>query len=226
VSAAEPPSERQRDVGRIEAFSDGVFAFAATLLALGIRIPTPSDADASSGLSHLLIAQWPSYFAFVLSFLSVGIIWANHHVLFGYFVRADRGVVFLNLVNLMLIAFIPVSTAVLGAWLASGPDRLTAVLLYGGLLLVYGIVHNLLWWYGAYWSRVTSPELTARQRRTLTYTWLGGPTMYAVALMLAAIDPRLSIAAFALIHLAYLLPTARLVAVTQGARRGRRRSRS
>ena len=76
------PVGHDRSVARVEAFSDGVFAFAATLLALGIRIPSPGDADASAGLQHLLLAQWPSYVAFALSFVNVGIVWANHHLMF------------------------------------------------------------------------------------------------------------------------------------------------
>ena len=74
--------ERDRYLGRVEAFSDGVFAFAATLLVLGIRIPRPGDADASAGLQRLLVDQWPSYVAFALSFVNVGIVWTNHHAMF------------------------------------------------------------------------------------------------------------------------------------------------
>ncbi len=105
---AELVIERHHDVARVEAFSDGVFAFGATLLALGIRIPRPGDPDASVGLYGLVLAQWPSYVAFALSFVTVGIVWANHHIMFSYFVRTDRGLVFLNLLILMLVAFLPV----------------------------------------------------------------------------------------------------------------------
>ena len=222
---------QDRGVARLEAFSDGVFAFAATLLALGIRIPRPDDGDASTGLAALLVAQWPAYFAFALSFLSVGIVWANHHAMFGLFIRTDRGVVFLNLLNLMVVAFLPVSTAVLGNWLASDRDRLTAVLLYGATLTLFGIVHNMLWWYAAYRARVTTPDLSARERRSLTLGWSLGPLLYALMMAIAAVDPRYSIAGFALIHVLYLLPTARLVASVQRVRQKRtgaepRRSRT
>jgi uncharacterized membrane protein len=214
--------ERDRDLGRVEAFSDGVFAFAATLLALSIRIPRLDDPDASAGLQHLLAAQWPSYVAFALSFANVGIVWANHHLMFSHFVRTDRVVVSLNLLLLMLVAFLPVPTAVLGTWFISEADRPIAVILYGSLFFVFGILHNLLWWYAAYRARVTTADLTPGERRTLTRAWAAGPVLYGVCLALAFVEPRLSIAGFALIAVLYLLPTPQIVALTQRRRRKRR----
>ena len=214
--------ERHRDVARVEAFSDGVFAFAATLLVLGIRIPRPDDPDGSAGLRQLLLAQWPSLFAFALSFVTVGIVWANHRIMFSHFVRTDRGLVSLNLLVLMLAAFLPVPTGVLGSWLASDRDRLAAVLFYAGTLTVFGIVHNAVWWYGAYHEHLTSPRLSAKERRALTLTWSGGPVLYALTMAIALVDPRYSIAGFALIHVVYAVPTPRLLAAAQRLR-GRRR---
>ncbi len=214
--------ERDRDLGRVEAFSDGVFAFAATLLALSIHIPRLEDADASAGLQQLLVEQWPSYIAFALSFANVGIVWTNHHLMFSYLVRTDRVVLSLNLLLLMLVAFLPVPTAVLGSWIVSGRDRPTAVLLYGGLFFVFGILHNALWWYVAYRAGMTRRDLTPRERRTLTRAWAAGPVLYGLCLALALVDPRLSIAGFAVIAILYLLPTPQLFALAQRTRRNRR----
>jgi uncharacterized membrane protein len=214
--------ERDRYLGRVEAFSDGVFAFAATLLVLGIRIPRPGDADAAAGLQRLLTDQWPSYVAFGLSFVNVGIVWTNHHAMFKHFVRTDRVVVSLNLLLLMLVAFVPVTTGVLGAWVVSDTDRLAAVLLYGGLFVLFGILHDLLWWYAAYREGITSPDLLPRDRRALTQAWAVGPFLYAVCIAVAFIDPRLSIAGYALIAIFYLLPTPRLFGLTRRSRTRRR----
>src|SRR5437764_542515 len=88
-------------LARIGAFSDGVFAFAITLLIVAIHVPQPNDPDAHRGLLTLLIDQWRSCLAFVLSFMLVGINWANHRVMFSKFARANHGLVWLNLLYLM-----------------------------------------------------------------------------------------------------------------------------
>src|ERR1051325_6371314 len=107
-------------VTRIGAFSDGVFAFAITLLILTIRIPHPTDSDANVGLLTLLIQQWKNCLAYVLSFMLIGINWANHRVMFGDFARANNTLVWLTLLYLMIgVAFMPVPTAVLGEWIGS-----------------------------------------------------------------------------------------------------------
>lgn len=221
------PGERQaalddRAISRVEAFSDGVFAFAATLLVLGVRMPRPGDAGASAGLAHLLLAQWPSYLTFALTFAVVGIVWANHRLAFSHLVRSDHTMVSLNLLELMAVAFLPVPTAVLGAWIGDDRNRLAAVLFYGGTLVLLGLFHNLLWWYAAYPGRLTAPDFSTDKRRVLTITWVGGPVLYGLCLVLALIDPRLSIAGFVLVHIAFLLPTPRVLMQARRARELRR----
>jgi hypothetical protein len=117
---------------RLGAFSDGVFAFAITLLVVAIRIPHPNDADAGRGLLVLLSEQWRSYFAFVLSFMLGGINWANHRVMFATFSHADHTLTWLNLLYLLFgVAFIPIPTAVLGAWLGNPDNQVVAAVSYG-----------------------------------------------------------------------------------------------
>src|SRR6202521_6086303 len=84
-------------LARVGAFSDAVFAFAITLLILAVRIPHPTDTDASHGLLTLLTDQWRNYLAFVLSFMMIGMNWTNHRALFKTFVRADHTLIWLNL---------------------------------------------------------------------------------------------------------------------------------
>jgi uncharacterized membrane protein len=96
------------------------------------------------------------------------------------------------------------------------------VLVYGALFVVFGILHDTLWWYAAYRGRVTRTDLTTRERRTLTLTWAAGPLLYGLCLALALVDPRISIGGFALIAILYLLPTPQLLALAQRTRRRRR----
>ena len=97
--------------GRVEAFSDGVFAVAATLLIFSIQI----DKTAPGALLAALLAAWPKYAAYVASFLTIGVMFMNHHGLFERITRLDRALVFINLLLLMAIVFLPFSTAELGA---------------------------------------------------------------------------------------------------------------
>jgi uncharacterized membrane protein len=128
----------------------------------------------------------------------------------------------LNLLELMSVAFLPVPTGILGSWVVSDRNRFFAVIFYGGTLVVLGIFHNLLWWYGAYQARLTSPEVTAQKRRALTLTWLAGPLLYGVCVGLAWFDPRISLVGFVLLGIVYLLPTPRVLMLAQRNRTGRR----
>ena len=216
-------SARQTDdpsLARIGAFSDGVFAFAITLLILAIRIPHPTDADADQGLLNLLTQQWRSYLAFVLSFMLVGINWANHRVMFATFARANHGLVWLNLLYLMLgVAFMPVPTAVLGAWLGSPNNQVVAAVFYGGAATVGGLVYNLLWWYAAYAAKLTSPALSARERRAHTLAWGPAPLVVAALTAVAFASPHLAVAGYVALVLVYMLPVPRWVALRQRRRR-------
>jgi len=220
--AAEDPS-----LARIGAFSDGVFAFAITLLILAIRIPHPTDSDAGRGLLTLLTQEWRSYLAFVLSFMLVGINWANHRVMFATFARANHGLVWLNLLYLMIgVAFMPVPTAVLGAWLGSPGNQLVAAVFYGAAATVGGLIYNLLWWYGAYAAKLTSPALSARERRAHTIAWAPAPVVVAILTAVAFASPSVAVAGYAVAVFVYILPIPRLVALSHRRRRARSKSRA
>jgi len=211
---AEDPS-----LARIGAFSDGVFAFAITLLILAIYIPLPTDADANQGLLTLLTHQWRSYLAFVLTFMLVGINWMNHRVMFATFARANHTLVWLNLLYLMVgVAFMPIPTAVLGAWLGSPNNQVVAAVFYGGTATVGGLVYNLLWWYGAYAAKLTSPALSARERRAHTIAWGPAPLVVAALTAVAFASPHLAVAGYVATVFVYILPVPRLIALKQRRR--------
>src|ERR1700738_2952982 len=140
---AEPVAEVPgMNTGRLEAFSDGVFAVAATLLVFDLHVP-----DVTSGLGTALLAQWPSYLTYVTSFGTIGIIWVNHHSLFARVRRVDRPLLFLNLLLLMTVSVIPFPTALLGRYATAGDDGHLASALYGLVMVLMSLAFTALWWH-------------------------------------------------------------------------------
>ena len=131
-----------RPPGRLVAFSDAVFAITITLLVLDIRVPGDY-----ANLLHGLGALWPSYLPYALTFLFIGQIWANHHVMFDHIHAADRVVLLLNTVLLMTAAFLPFATSVLAGALRSGQGQRTAVVFYGIAFDVTALTFNAIWRY-------------------------------------------------------------------------------
>jgi uncharacterized membrane protein len=130
----------ERNPSRLVSFSDAVFAIAVTLLVL--EITPPEDFE------HLLrgvAALWPSYLAYALSFLLIGQVWVNHHVMFDHIRHVDRGVLFLNTLLLMDIAFLPFSTSLLAGALRAGAGLRTAVVFYGITLWAAAALFNIIW---------------------------------------------------------------------------------
>ena len=124
-------SEDIKETGRVEAFSDGVFAIAITLLVLEIRLPAESEGE----LAELLLAQWPSYVAYVISFMVIAVMWVNHHHLFKFIKRTDNVLLFLNSVLLMLITFLNFPTALLAEYLEHSEGQIV-VFIYSGTMVV------------------------------------------------------------------------------------------
>src|ERR1700730_3925987 len=129
---------------RLEAFSDGVFAVAITLLALDLAVAGPGHGT----LAHQLDAKWPSFAAFLISFLTIGIIWVNHHMVFKNLSEIDRTLLFLNLLLLLFVVSIPFVTSTVAKYVTrGGTDSHLAAALYMGALEGPGISYSLiLWW--------------------------------------------------------------------------------
>ena len=129
------------DKNRLEAFSDGVFAIAITLLVLEIHVPEAPEGE----LWSALVEQWPSYVAYLVSFLVIGIIWVNHHRLFRSVARADATLLFLNLLLLLFVAILPFPTALLAEYIRVPGDASTAAAVYSATMLCMAISFQLLW---------------------------------------------------------------------------------
>lgn len=186
---------------RLEAFSDGVFAIAITLLVLEIQVPCWVAA-----LGAELLHLWPSYLAYVVSFLAIGTIWINHHNMFQHIVRVDGTLLLLNVLFLMLIAFLPFPTAVLAEAFHRGTDERVAAAFYGGIFTVIGIFATSMWRYAARGHRLLAPHLTAKKAQQMERRFLIGPIAYATAAVAALIVPWLAVLIFALLNLFYIWP--------------------
>ncbi|BAY47847.1 hypothetical protein SAMD00079811_54660 [Scytonema sp. HK-05] len=188
-------------LSRFEAFSDGVFAIAATLLVLEIKTPDLSQATPSEAVTKLL-QIFPHFLSYVTSFMVIGVLWINHHALFHLLKRVDRSTLVINLLLLMCVAFIPYPTALIGEFGASLP----VVVFYGLSLAMTGLVYNFLWFYVVQQYIVSEGLIHQGSVRKATIWSLGYPVSYLVATGLAFVNITLSIALYILIPLFYLLP--------------------
>ena len=169
-------------IGRILALSDGVFAIAITLLIITIAIPaTTSDA----GLPKALLALWPRYLAYVLSFLVIARFWVTHHLAFRLIARYDATLVWLNLLLLMFVSFLPFPTAVLGEHQGSP----AAAVLYGASVGLAGAASAGYWWYASGRGRLLRPDVGRARVRALRARGLSGPVFFGLTLPVAAFAP-------------------------------------
>jgi uncharacterized membrane protein len=178
------------ETARIEAFSDGVFAIAITLLILDIKIPSPSGGP----LTHQLLAEWTFYFSFVVSFAFIGIMWINHHRLFTHIKRSNDVLLILNLLLLLGVTSVPFPTAVLAANLGQ-PGQRTAAVLFNATYLFIAIVFNSLWRYATSRNHhllAADADFAAADRITRQY--LFGPLLYLICLGLAWVSVPVSLA--------------------------------
>jgi uncharacterized membrane protein len=188
---------------RLEAFSDGVFAIAITLLVLEIRVPE----GAGERLGHELARQWPSYVAYLVSFLVVGIIWMNHHAVVDHLREADRPLMALNLFLLLWTSLIPWPTRLLAEYMREGgdPERIAA-LIYAGTMTMMGVAFGALWSYASRHRDLLSVELSDAEiaRRTRRFT-IGAP-IYALSIVVALFSAPACLVVLAALAVYYAVP--------------------
>ena len=178
----------EKETDRLEAFSDGVFAVAITLLVLSFQPPTAPDKLIDSALLGFLYNQWPMLFAFVTSFATIGIMWINHHRLFKHIKRTDTGLLLLNLLLLLFIVFIPYPTALLAQQYALHPDQHLAAVVYSGTYVIMAACFNLLWRYASYHNRLLGKDVDQRAVMAISRQYLFGPVFYLITFGVAWIN--------------------------------------
>jgi uncharacterized membrane protein len=189
------------DRGRLESFSDGVFAVAITLLALNLTIAGPGHKSLLYQLGH----HWPSFVAYVISFFTIGIIWVNHHTLIANIAVVNRTLLFLNLLLLLIIVAIPFVTATMAAYLtASGTNGHIAAALYAGTFELMGLAFTgLLEWAMHEDERMHQPVPTVARNAVRTRFYLG-QLPYLIAIGVAFASAPASVIITALVAIYYI----------------------
>jgi len=189
---------------RLETFADGVFAIAATLLVLNVEVPELGD----KSLAHELAKLWPAYVGYAVSFLTIGIIWVNHHTVLRQLRGIDRTFLFINVFFLLCIAFIPFPTRLLATYVRTD-DGKAAALAYGVTLTITALFFNLMWRYAiGGGGRLLRPDADRREVDGITRSYRPGVPMYAAATVVGGFQAELGAALFAAIALFYVLSSA------------------
>jgi uncharacterized membrane protein len=183
---------------RLEAFSDGVFAIAATLLILNVVV-------SEGPLGDQLVKIWPSYVAYAVSFITIGIIWVNHHTVMSQIAHVDRTFLMLSVLFLMLIAFIPFPTGLLADNINSPENAQAAAIAYGITLTLTAVLFNALWRYAAIGRRLLRTDASPRMVQGIGRSYLPGPFMYAAATAAAVLNPYVSAGLYAAIAVFYVV---------------------
>lgn len=189
----ETPLKRaeEKETGRLEAFSDGVYSIAMTLLVLDLKVPHVDGPGTASGLVSALLAQWPSYFAFVTSFFTVLIMWVNHHAMFKLIGKASRGLLFANGFLLMMTTVVPFTSGLVAEYLQK-PGAKYATAIYCGEFVIISVAYNLTWHSAARNRKLIKADVPDRvvQKVTRNYSF-GGPA-YLTATAFAFLSPAIS----------------------------------
>ena len=184
------------ETGRLEAFSDGIFAIAITLLVLEIGVPERDFGNLWKGIAD----QWPSYLGYATSFLTVGGLWFIHHGIFRRIANANGVVMRLNLLLLMLVSFLPFPTKLVAEAIHLTNAERAAVVFYGFALLAIAVVIGLLWRYLARHRDLLRPEVTDDDVAAMTRLTTPSMGFYVVVLLIAVLAP--TVAAFGYLAIA------------------------
>ena len=186
---------------RVEALSDGVFAIAMTILVLNISVPTAETVSADR-LPDALRQVAPQVIVYIISFVNLGVLWVGHHNQYHFIVRADRWFLWINVLYLLLISFMPLATALLGHY----PLHRVALVVYGTNLFAATLVLALHWHYATAGGRLVRSQLPPRVIGLAHRRILGSAGAYTIALGLSLMVPVLSLALFLAVPLFNVLP--------------------
>lgn len=182
---ASPQGTDGVELGRLELFSDAVFAIAITLLVLELKVPEPEAVRVAGGLGAALVHEIPKFAAFFISFVVIGNYWILHHRMFHYVRRCDEGLVVLNLVPLLFVAFLPFPVALFGSFRRDP----VAIGWYATFVALTGLGLNLLWWYVSAKRRLVAPDLDRRVVNYVQFRAAAVPVVFTVTMPFAFAYP-------------------------------------
>jgi uncharacterized membrane protein len=194
---------RRTRTQRLEAFSDGVFAIAITLLVLDLAVPTTAHSA-----RHLLEAigdEWPGYLGYIVSFSTVGAIWLGHNGITDYLDHADTTLLRLNLLLLLLVSFIPFPTRLLAEYVTAGRSERVATTFYGLTLIASAAVLSLVWRYALH-AKLVRPDASDEELTLLTRRLTPGLAGYALLIVAGLFVPVLAVVGYLLIAWYFLIP--------------------
>jgi uncharacterized membrane protein len=186
---------------RLETFADGVFAIAATLLILNVDAQVSGDVgDLGDSLIHI----WPSYLAYAVSFVTIGIMWVNHHWVMTQIDRVDRRFLFANIGLLLCIAFVPFPTRLVAEHIRGAGAR-DAALAYGFTMVATAIMFNVTWFYASVHQRLLRADADRAIVTGISRSYLPGPWIYLGAALVAFVSPTASVLLYLAIAVLYVV---------------------
>jgi uncharacterized membrane protein len=186
---------------RIEALTDGIFATVMTVLVLGLRVPFSGLSE--SGLASQIEGLWPNYLAYAFSFVVLGVYWIGHHNQFHYIKRSDRVFLWVNILFLLTIGFVPFSTSLLGLY----PFSPTAVRVYGANLTATGLALYAVWWYATDKYRLVEKDLDPHVVSLAKRRIIVGPVVSLLGVGFSFLDTRISLVLYILLIPFFIRPS-------------------
>ena len=183
----------EKETGRIEAFSDGVFAIAITLLVLELKVPHLPEGAPAGALGAALLQLWPSYLALVTSFFAILIMWANHHMMFRLIRRVNAPFLYANGLLLLVVTVVPFPTALLAEYFER-PAAPVAAAVYGGTFVLGSVAYNLVWRAAIAGRRLLRSDVSEERIEKLTRKYRVGVPLYLVATAGAFVHPFITVA--------------------------------
>ena len=197
----EAEAARRYRTNRLEAFSDGVFAIATTLLVLEIAVPIGTGDD----LLSAIVAEWPSYLAYLVSFATIGAIWLGHSAITEYLNHVDGTFLRLNLILLLVVAFLPFPTRLLAEHITAADAERVAAPFYGLCLMLNALLLGLLWRYAVH-ARLIRPDIDDLELRLISRRLTPGVAGYGVLIVIGFVQPTIAVIGFLLIAIFLLIP--------------------